>query len=191
MDFSFTEDQELMIDSIKEFAATYFTDEAVREMYEVHHGVPDEVQDAYRDLGFAFMGLPEEVGGIPADRFTLGILTETLYRATGCMTPFMTGMLAAYDVAEFGSPEQCQLIVDHYEKSGRSFAAMCLSEPGAGSDNMGMTTTTKKQADGTFILSGQKTWVTNGAVVPYLVVIAKDEDPARENKEHVSLACSF
>lgn len=79
MDFSFTEDQELMIDSIKEFAATYFTDEAVREMYEVHHGVPDEVQDAYRDLGFAFMGLPEEVGGIPADRFTLGILTETLY----------------------------------------------------------------------------------------------------------------
>lgn len=53
MDFSFSEDQELMIDSIKEFAATYFTDEAVKEMYEVHHGVPDEVQDAYRDLGFA------------------------------------------------------------------------------------------------------------------------------------------
>ncbi len=182
MDFSFTEDQELMIDSIKEFAATYFTDEAVKEMYEVHHGVPDEVQDAYRDLGFAFMGLPEEIGGIPADCFTLGILTETLYRATGCMTPFMTGMLAAYDVAEFGSPEQCQLIVDHYEKSGRSFAAMCLSEPGAGSDNMGMTTTCRDQGDGTFILSGQKTWVTNGADVPYLVVIAKDENPARENK---------
>ena len=157
MDFSFSEDQELMIDSIKEFAATYFTDEAVKEMYEVHHGVPDEVQDAYRDLGFAFMGLPEEVGGIPATRIDLGILTETLYRATGCMTPFMTAMLAAYDVAEFGSEEQCQLIVDHYEKTGNCFAAMCLSEPGAGSDNMGMTTTTKKQADGTYILKGQKT----------------------------------
>ena len=143
MDFSFSEDQELMIDSIKEFAATYFTDEAVKEMYEVHHGVPDEVQDAYRDLGFAFMGLPEEVGGIPATRIDLGILTETLYRATGCMTPFMTAMLAAYDVAEFGSEEQCQLIIDHYEKTGNCFAAMCSS---------------------------------------YLVVIAKDEDPARENK---------
>ena len=175
MDFSFSEDQELMIDSIKEFAATYFTDEAVKEMYEVHHGVPDEVQDAYRDLGFAFMGLPEEVGGIPATRIDLGILTETLYRATGCMTPFMTAMLAAYDVAEFGSEEQCQLIVDHYEKTGNCFAAMCLSEPGAGSDNMGMTTTTKKQADGTYILKGQKTWVTNGACSSYLVVIAKDE----------------
>ena len=115
MDFSFSEDQELMIDSIKEFAATYFTDEAVKEMYEVHHGVPDEVQDAYRDLGFAFMGLPEEVGGIPATRIDLGILTETLYRATGCMTPFMTAMLAAYDVAEFVSDEKCQLLIAHYE----------------------------------------------------------------------------
>ena len=98
------------------------------------------------------------------------------------MTPFMTAMLAAYDVAEFGSEEQCQLIIDHYEKTGNCFAAMCLSEPGAGSDNMGMTTTTKKQADGTYILKGQKTWVTNGACSSYLVVIAKDEDPARENK---------
>ena len=183
MDFSFSEDQELMIDSIKEFAATYFTDEAVKEMYEVHHGVPDEVQDAYRDLGFAFMGLPEEVGGIPATRIDLGILTETLYRATGCMTPFMTAMLAAYDVAEFGSEEQCQLIVDHYEKTGNCFAAMCLSEPGAGSDNMGMTMTSKKQADGTYVLNGQKTWVTNGADVPYFIVICKDEDPARENNK--------
>ena len=182
MDFRFTEEQELMIASLKEYAAQYFTDEAVKEMYEVHHGVPDDVQEAYRDLGFAFMGLPEKVGGIPATLFDLGILTETLYRATGAMTPFMTGMLAAYDVAEFGSDEQCQLIVDHYEKSGRSFAAMCLSEPGAGSDNMGMTTTVKSQGDGTFVMNGQKTWVTNGGTAPYLVVIAKDEDPARSNR---------
>ena len=184
MDFSFSEDQELMIDSIKEFAATYFTDEAVKEMYEVHHGVPDEVQDAYRDLGFAFMGLPEEVGGIPATRIDLGILTETLYRATGCMTPFMTAMLAAYDVAEFGSEEQCQLIVDHYEKTGNCFAAMCLSEPGAGSDNNAMTCVTKKQPDGTYILNGQKTWVTLAHLSVYTIVVAKDEDPSYENDKY-------
>ena len=44
-----------------------------------------------------------------------------------------------------------------------------------------MTCVTKKQADGSFILSGQKTWVTNGADVPYLIVIAKDEDASRDN----------
>ena len=109
--------------------------------------------------------IPQNTGNIARTCACIGAtlhlsLIHIFYRATGCMTPFMTAMLAAYDVAEFGSEEQCQLIVDHYEKTGNCFAAMCLSEPGAGSDNMGMTTTTKKQADGTYILKGQKTWVT-------------------------------
>ena len=90
-------------------------------------------------------------------------------------------MLACADLAEFGTPEQAAVIMEEYEKSGQSVAALCLSEPAAGSDNMGMTCVTKKQADGSFILSGQKTWVTNGADVPYLIVIAKDEDASRDN----------
>lgn len=44
-----------------------------------------------------------------------------------------------------------------------------------------MTAVTKKQADGTYLLSGQKTWVTMGAVLPYTIVIAKDEDPSHDN----------
>ena len=46
-----------------------------------------------------------------------------------------------------------------------------------------MTMTSKKQADGTYVLNGQKTWVTNGADVPYYIVICKDEEPARENNK--------
>ena len=181
MDFSLTDEQQLLVESLQEYAERYFDDQSVMDMYEAHQ-VPAEAQDAYRDAGFPFMGLPEEVGGIPTDHVTLGLMTEKLYEFTGAMTPFMTGMLACADLAEFGTPEQAAVIMEEYEKSGQSVAALCLSEPAAGSDNMGMTTTTKKQADGTYILKGQKTWVTNGACSSYLVVIAKDEDPARENK---------
>ena len=53
---------------------------------------------------------------------------------------------------------------------------------GAGSDNRSMTTVAKKQADGTYKLSGQKTWVTMGEKLPYTIVVAKDEDPSRENR---------
>lgn len=182
MDYGLTDEQELLVDSLKEYAERYFDDEAVRQMYE-NHQVSAEAQDAYRDAGFPFMGLPEEVGGIPTDHVTLGLMTEKLYEFTGAMTPFMTGMLACADLAEFGTPEQSAVIMEEYEKSGQSVAALCLSEPAAGSDNMGMTMTSKKQADGTYILNGQKTWVTNGADVPYLLVICKDEDPARENNK--------
>lgn len=182
MDFSLTDEQQLLVESLQEYAERYFDDQSVMDMYEAHQ-VPAEAQDAYRDAGFPFMGLPEEVGGIPTDHVTLGLMTEKLYEFTGAMTPFMTGMLACADLAEFGTPEQAAVIMEEYEKSGQSVAALCLSEPAAGSDNMGMTCVTKKQADGSFILSGQKTWVTNGADVPYLIVIAKDEDASRENSK--------
>ena len=62
-------------------------------------------------------------------------------------------------------------------KSGQPIFSLGFSEPAAGSDNMSMTATTKKQADGTYILNGQKTWVTAGEALPYCLVIAKNEDP--------------
>ena len=181
MDFSLTVDQELLMESIEEFADRYFDEDTVNKMYD-DHGIPEEIGEAYRDAGFAFMGLPEEYGGIPCDKLTLGLMTEKLYHATGCMTPFMTAMLATADVAEFGTPEQIGLVIDQYNNSGKPIASLALSEPGAGSDNKAMSTYTKKQADGTYILNGQKTWVTNGANTPYMLVISKDEDPSRANE---------
>ena len=47
-----------------------------------------------------------------------------------------------------------------------------------------MTCHTKKQGDGTYLLNGQKTWVTLGEYAQYSVVIAKDEDPSYENKNY-------
>ena len=159
----------------------HFDERTVDAMY-TNHGIPVEIAEAYRDAGFALMGLPEEVGGIPCDKLTLGIMTEKLYHATGCMTPFMTAMLATADVAEFGTHQQATRIVDQYAKSGMPVASLGLSEPGAGSDNKAMSTYTKKQPDETYILRGQKTWVTNGGNTPYMIVVAKDEHPARANE---------
>ncbi len=181
MDFSLTVDQELLVESIQEFAERYFDEDTVNAMYE-NHGIPDEIGEAYRDAGFAFMGLPEECGGIPCDKLTLGLMTETLYHRTGCMTPFMTAMLATADVAEFGTPEQVSLVVDQYNKSGKPIASLALSEPGAGSDNKAMSTYTKRREDGTYIMNGQKTWVTNGGNTPYMLVVSKDEHPAHANE---------
>ena len=84
MDFGLTDEQQLLVESLKEYADRYFDDESVRQMYE-NHQVSAEAQDAYRDAGFPFMGLPEEVGGIPTDHVTLGLMTEKLYEFTGAM----------------------------------------------------------------------------------------------------------
>ena len=149
MDFAMTDEQELLLESVREFCDRYFTEDVIKEMYETGD-MPDEIAEAYRDAGFGLMGIPEEYGGIPCDKVTLGMMIEELYHSSGC---------------------------NHilYQNS------LSISEPGAGSDNRNMSCTAKKQDDGTYRLNGQKTWVTMGAKLPYTIVVAKDEDPSREN----------
>lgn len=181
MDFSYTDEQELLVQSIKEFCARNFDEEKIRSMY-ANHGMSDELIKAYLDAGFGLMGIPEEQGGIPCDRVTLGLLTEEFAHYAGCVTPFLNNTLAMCDMIDFGSEKQVEFCMEEYMKTGKPIFSLGFSEPAAGSDNAAMTSVTKKQPDGTYLLNGQKTWVTQGQAFPYIFVVSKDEDPSRENK---------
>ena len=180
MDFSRTDEQELLVESIKEFCSRNLDEQKIRDMY-ANFGMSDELIKAYLDAGFGLMGIPEDLGGIPCDRVTLGILTEEFAHYAGCVTPFLNNTLAMCDMIDFGSPEQVQFCMEAYLETGKPIFSLGFSEPGAGSDNASMSAVTKKQEDGTYRLSGQKTWVTQGDVFPYILVVAKDEDPSPKN----------
>lgn len=180
MDFNLTDEQQMLLESVDEFCERYFTEDVVKKMYE-DHGMPQEIAEAYRDAGFGLMGIPEEYGGIPMDRVTIGLMIERLYQKSGCMHILYQNSLSMFDIMEFGTEAQKQEAMDHYMETGWPIASLSISEPGAGSDNRSMTTVAKKQADGTYKLSGQKTWVTMGEKLPYTIVVAKDEDPSHDN----------
>jgi alkylation response protein AidB-like acyl-CoA dehydrogenase len=146
-----------------------------------NHAVTEELTMAYLEAGFGFMGLPEEYGGIPCDMVTLGLLTEEFAHHAGFTAPFLNTTLALCDMVDFGSEEQIKMCFDAYAETGKPIFSLGFSEPGAGSDNAAMSSVTRKQADGTYLLSGQKTWVTNGENFPLVLVVAKDEDPAPNN----------
>ncbi len=181
MDFAYTDEQELLIDSVKEFCERNFDEKKIDAMY-ANGGMTDELIKEYLEAGFGLMGIPEEQGGVPCDRVTLGILTEQFAHYAGCVTPFLNNTLAMCDLIDFGSPEQVEMAMGEYMKSGKPIFSLAFSEPAAGSDNAAMTSVTKKQEDGSYILTGQKTWVTQGEVFPYALVVAKDEDPAPTNR---------
>ena len=181
MDFSLTDEQELLIESIQEFCERNLDEDKISAMFE-NHGMSDELIKAYLEAGFGLMGIPEELGGVPCDRVTLGILTEEFAHCAGTITPFLNNTLAMCDMIDFGSPEQVRMCMDAYLETGKPIFSLGFSEPGAGSDNASMTSVTRKQADGTYVLSGQKTWVTQGEVFPYVFVVSKDEDPSPENR---------
>ena len=182
LDFSLTDEQELLVESIKEFCERNFDEEKITEMY-ANRGASDEFTKAYLETGMGMMGIPEEYGGIPADCVTLGILTEEISHYAGCVTPFMNNTLAMYDMIDFGNEEQISFCMEKYMEQGKPIFSLGFSEPAAGSDNQNMSTVTTKQTDGTYRLNGQKTWVTQGESFPYVLVIAKDEDPRRENRK--------
>ena len=185
MDFDFTSDQELFFESAKEYAEMYFTPELIKQYYEVDHHISLEAAMTFRELGFMHLGLPEEVGGIPCSKLTLVALMEKLHEYTSCVLPFQTDFNSIMDVIEFGNKEQQQKIMDVVNNvESTSVAVTAISEPGAGSDNNAMTCVTKKQPDGTYILNGQKTWVTLAHLSVYTIVVAKDEDPAYENDKY-------
>lgn len=185
MDFKLTDEQELLIESAREYASRYFTDEAVRQAYEVDHHISLEAAMAYREADFMYLGLPEEVGGVPVDKLTEVLFIEKLHEFTGVSLPFMTDFNTITDVIDFGTKEQQQLIMDAIENiESTCVACSSISEPAAGSDNNAMTCVAKKQPDGTYLLNGQKTWVTLGGLATYTMVVAKDEDPSYENDKY-------
>lgn len=87
MDFNLTDEQELLVDSIKEFCEIHFNEQKVKDMYAAG-GVTDDLVQAYLESGFGLMGIPEELDGVPCDRVTLGLLTEEFAHYAGCLTPF-------------------------------------------------------------------------------------------------------
>lgn len=180
MDFNKTDEQVLLLDSVREWCNQNINEEKMKAWYKAG-GVSDDLYQSWADAVFAALGVPEEYGGTPVDNLTLMMLTEEVSRAAGGWMALPGNVLLLWDLMEIGTPEQVKLIAEPYMKTGKGQASMALSEPGAGSDNQGMTTVAK-EIDGKIHITGQKTWVSNGASQPYVLVIAKDEDPSRENK---------
>ena len=67
MDFALTDEQELLLESVRGFCDRYFTEDVVKGDVRDPQHAPGN-RRAYRDAGFGLMGIPEEYGGIPADK---------------------------------------------------------------------------------------------------------------------------
>ena len=181
MDFKITDEQELMLDNLREFCAREITEERIQKWYKDRRVEP-EVCKAYLDAGFGYLFLPEEYGGIPSDAVTLALVVEELMRCTGATMPFMSYGLAMFDLAEFGSPEQVKEGMEAYAKTGEQCFSLALSEPCAGSDNMSMISTCTWNGDGTVTLNGTKTMVSHAETAPFIMFIGKDDNPDHDNK---------
>jgi len=126
------------------------------------------------DLGFALVEVPEEYGGLGADKVTSLVVTDKLGQSPDfCVTYGAHSGIGLAPILYFGSPAQKKKYVPKIGE-GKLVSCYALSEPGSGSDALAARTVAKLNAEGThYILNGTKQWITNAAWMDVGIVFAK------------------
>lgn len=130
------------------------------------------------DNGFLCMTLPEAYGGSGADKLYSVVQMEELARGgfSGIGYGLHSEIVAPY-ILHYGTEAQKQKYLPKLA-SGEMVGAIAMSEPAAGSDLQGIKTTAMKQPDGSYLLNGSKTFITNGWHADLVIVVAKTNPAA-------------
>ena len=124
-------------------------------------------------LGLLGTNIPEAYGGVDLDKIATLIVSEAIAEHASFATTFgAQANLTILPIYMFGTPAQRQKYLPGLV-SGELVGSYCLSESGSGSDALAAKTRAMKQPDGSFVISGEKMWITNGGFADVYVVFAK------------------
>ncbi len=149
-----------------------------------HHAAWEEQGYVDRDIwrkagenGFLCSSMPEEYGGIGADRLFQVIVFEENFRinATGLGFGLHSEIVAPY-ILHYGTEEQKRRYLPAMA-TGEMVGAIAMTEPAAGSDLQGIRATAVDKGDH-YLLNGSKTFITNGFHADVVVVVAKTRPEA-------------
>lgn len=178
MDFQLSEEQQAFMKSVREFAAEVVAPGAAERDREGRFD--REVWDEVGRFGLCGLPVPEEHGGSGADVLTTGLALEALaYGGQDAGLNLSLGAhltIGAMPIALHGTDEQKERWLPGLA-SGGSIGAFAITEPGAGSDAAGITTTARREGD-VYVLNGAKTFCTNGSIADVITVIAVTDPEA-------------
>ena len=125
------------------------------------------------DLGLLGVDAPEAYGGVDLDKVSSLVVSEKIARSASFGATFgAQANLTVVPLVLFGTEAQKQKYLPKL-LTGELIGAYGLSETGSGSDALGARTRATRQADGSFVLNGEKMWITNGGFADVFVVFAK------------------
>ena len=124
--------------------------------------------DLFRKLGeYGLLGIsvPAEYGGSGMDATSVAIINEELSYSDPafCLAYLAHSQLMVNNLAFNGTKEQKARILPKV-CSGEWVGCMAMSEPGYGTDVLGMQTTAQQNEDGDWVINGRKMWITNGSI---------------------------
>jgi alkylation response protein AidB-like acyl-CoA dehydrogenase len=179
IEFELTDDMKMLKQSVRDFARAEILPNVMR--YDEPQEFPESIVRKMGALGFLGAVVPPEFGGAGLSPIHFVLLMEELSQvdpSIGLTLAAHSGLCSQHIVLH-GSVEQKKRYLPALA-NGSALGSWCLTEPGSGSDASGMMTTAVRDGDA-YILSGTKTFITNGSYASTYVVMAKT-DAMKGNK---------
>lgn len=176
MDFTLTDEQRMFKNTVARFVENEVLPNA--EAWDEEERFPAETFRAMGELGLFGISIPEEYGGVGADFLSCVLCMEELSKGdAGLATSWGAHtVLCTESIYRNGTEEQRRKYLPGLIE-GSSIGALAITEPGAGSDAVSMTTRAEDRGDH-FVLNGTKMFITNGPEADIVLVYAKTDPEA-------------
>jgi alkylation response protein AidB-like acyl-CoA dehydrogenase len=175
VDFTLSDEQRLYRDTLRDFVDREIV--PVARDWEHQGRYPTEIVETMKGMGLFGLAVPEAYGGLEADTVSFALTFEEISR--GWMG--VAGILGSHSVscwmlARHGTDEQKDRYLPDLA-TGAMRTGIALTEPGAGTDLQGITTTATRDGDG-YVVRGTKMWITNARHADVLPVLVKTDPTA-------------
>jgi acyl-CoA dehydrogenase family member 9 len=184
----FTEEQKEMAQGMCEAVSRYGEEQIDAEKMDLAGKLDDNVIKGMAEMGLMGMAVPEEYGGMALDYSLYSRIFSEVAGIDGSTAVFIGAhqSIGYRALLNEGTDEQKTKWLPSLA-SGEKVAAFCLTEPSSGSDAYSIKTKAIENEDGSYTISGQKLWITNGGMAEFYSVFCKtDHEIDGKNVEKIS-----
>jgi len=171
MDLDFTEEQDMLRNSARDFLSTECDKKMVRTIEESEEGYSAEIWGKMAELGWQGLMIPEQYDGMGMGFFDLVVVFEEIGRNVLPSPYFATAVLGSPPIVEAGSEELKKEILPRVA-TGEAIMTMALTEPSAGYTADCVELKAEDRGD-SFVLNGTKLFVEFASASDYMVVVAR------------------
>ncbi len=177
LNFELSQEQKDIQKAAREFAQAEFTDELGRE-FDAKEEFPFDLWRKACELGFIGVHFPEKYGGAGMGVTENILIVEEFCRADSTIgSAIILADFSSELIMRFGNEDQKEEVLPKVA-GGKAITAGCYTEPEAGSDLTAIKTKAERDGD-EWIINGTKTFITNGDIADYYVVLAVTDQNAQ------------
>src|SRR5262245_44829110 len=188
IDFTLTDEQRLLEQSVREWAAREVAP-FIRENDRNHHFDRTRILGGMAKLGVLGVSVPQDYGGAGMDYVGLGIASEELEYVDTSLRVIMSvhAGLNCLSLLTWGTDDQKQRYLVP-QAQGDKLATYGLTEPSAGSDARGIQTTATRKGD-RWMLNGEKMWISLADVADNFLVFAWSDAEKKKQRDPSGISC--